>query len=1854
MLEPGVVEHRPLNPLSVVRTVTHWWPELQVPFINELYIGPGPIPDPGDLDQVALQVNVPETRYALTEVTVNTKIIPELVSCPRKEDASKLFIVNSSVMLDAVEKVTTMEICHSAQNMMLQESVESSDLQISDDCLEITIARDLTNQLHMKDGHALSDPESKISDEAAGMEVMGTRAVLHSEHRERVGNLPNEPNRDESIGLERSDSVKVLTETGSLAAAKTRTSTDEFLEGFPRDECTLPMSMSHQCTVYNTKYEESVKCLEADHLPPLQCTSNQRTFDPADFPKVPTSLHATYICKEPGLSCINEVRSSTCLLEGMEPNTADINAPKENVPRGENLDRSVESIEQEMETTSSDDKHNNILVAYHSQTESAKTASIGLQDVQSDTSKVDLYVGTSPGNLEDDLSFKPNLPSCFENLTCAKAFDTEDCSSSSLSDRNTPLSDDTPDCHKNPCAIKVEDISDQSSHSVLCSAPNGEASYAISTSTSSLGDQSETSYMNFSPHTRASQLDGEGKGPLSMSVAPSNDLDRSVRNTEPNLSSDSLSRKAEENRRTVPQTIKLHPSEEMEKVVTQSEGFCNMVPAVINDPTTSLEIVEDSHRLLDAEDSSGSSDLNAVIHDVSNCEEATTSHMQSDLLSTIKETVLTSDYLKVPCRTVGYCISETPSYALVPYIDIWCSVSKPEGNSQLSLKEPKNVIRKEVESQELKKDEDEYKGSIKEGCLLQEPLESSLKDTTLKAFMNPQEIVDLSHCGGKCKDGSFIDSFRKKKTLLAQDVASNLSTECNSLKMPSNRISIVPSTVNQSEGVRHFNSSASRGSSVGLDAHKMFVLPQLVDVRRAGNRLNRRQSEQTNVCLLKEKCTPHLSLSNHHLGDGSALLFPSSLPGSPIAMTRSKNREKSHNNLLGSLQLHVTNLTDSPVQIERKSLSVKSDAELGPRHISTLEEPSKPPDSVQISSAEVNGPKQSVQPTILNNSSPLMLHMEKCSTHERMPSPVKAVVKTKATQVKSRRNVLNAEIKIHETSHKDCQLLKGRTRQSASCTAPYLHMTTGNRKTYNLRSAPQSLKCSILQEAKRPKIFNENICSATSGLLNCVNTFSQKSKSHNFSQAGLARNRKELPSAIQNPSCLSTDISAKRPLDRRCKNFSTQGTLLKKMETRACRSSPILKIHNSHGINVECKSSPSKHVDLNMTSKPHYSKMTRDPAGFPKLRRLQKCTQDQMLLTKLSAIANRLTAPSKSETFSSKLKVVPFNGVKFQAKKLLTLFSCVNRRMNSRPGQIWQENMCLTSSRNRLVSKSTSLYPTSFPKTGFSQGDNVCLNAFDNLTFPVSFHVNVDPSCLSDFLKLNPPDYILRSPQPTTHSPELSEWTLSLFLSSDVPADTNNVHPLTQWNPHFRSLESSSEASHTTKLVRKSGCSIFGLHTVLALSSPGCYRLWTRRNLGSRTSSVQRLSVMQFAHGLKGSAAQFLRPKDQFSSLAFSLGRILSTWSQHVSAFSSDCAITHPNCSVWLPSQSNSNIRSPKSLVSLPPTPFNNIPQLNTYSLPAKKCNLALKPRTCHMGLPFYLCTQQKDDPRPPCWLSTENKSNVEVSSCSIKQENGPKFSFVFSTLKEDNLNLLLDPLTQQKNHLERPLSLSSLKHDLKPELNISLQKDQKCTVDPQCDVSFQEDTAVDLPCPASPPKGHAYPFEHRENIIPCTQSQKEYQVNEKGLSEGKPQRVSQIRIRKTIPKPDPNLTPMGLPKPKRENKKEFSLEDIYTNKNYKSPPPARSLETIFEEPKEKNGVLISVSQQKRKRILEFRDCTVPRLKRPKGKVKVMTSCKRGRKAAMEGVQLDALLIQKLMDLENCLLEEEAMERGSAASDMAS
>lgn len=142
---------------------------------------------------------------------------------------------------------------------------------------------------------------------------------------------------------------------------------------------------------------------------------------------------------------------------------------------------------------------------------------------------------------------------------------------------------------------------------------------------------------------------------------------------------------------------------------------------------------------------------------------------------------------------------------------------------------------------------------------------------------------------------------------------------------------------------------------------------------------------------------------------------------------------------------------------------------------------------------------------------------------------------------------------------------------------------------------------------------------------------------------------------------------------------------------------------------------------------------------------------------------------------------------------------------------------------------------------------------------------------------------------------------------------------------------------------------------------------------------------------------------------------------------------------------------------------------------------------------------------------------------------------------------------------------------------------------------------------------------------------------------------MSQIRIRRASPR-ETLLTPMGLPKVKRLKKKEFSLEEIYTNKNYKSPTTNRSLETIFEEPREKDGALLLIGQQRRRRLLLFPDFTQPRKrKRPQGAGLPVAMVPRKRAAARrhyhgdagdDEADLDVMLVERLSALEDFLTRQ--------------
>ncbi|XP_069507724.1 proline-rich protein 14 [Ambystoma mexicanum] len=136
--------------------------------------------------------------------------------------------------------------------------------------------------------------------------------------------------------------------------------------------------------------------------------------------------------------------------------------------------------------------------------------------------------------------------------------------------------------------------------------------------------------------------------------------------------------------------------------------------------------------------------------------------------------------------------------------------------------------------------------------------------------------------------------------------------------------------------------------------------------------------------------------------------------------------------------------------------------------------------------------------------------------------------------------------------------------------------------------------------------------------------------------------------------------------------------------------------------------------------------------------------------------------------------------------------------------------------------------------------------------------------------------------------------------------------------------------------------------------------------------------------------------------------------------------------------------------------------------------------------------------------------------------------------------------------------------------------------------------------------------------------------------------KVSRFRIRKTPAKPAANLTPMGLPKPIRINKTEFSLEEIYTNKNYRTPTEKRTYETIFEVPLERNGNMIFTSQRKVKRLMEFHDGSGPRKRKARQKGKTLGPGRgRRQQAKPPGPDLEMLLQHKLAELDALFAADE-------------
>ncbi|KAM6318212.1 protein PRR14L isoform 2-T2 [Podargus strigoides] len=774
-------------------------------------------------------------------------------------------------------------------------------------------------------------------------------------------------------------------------------------------------------------------------------------------------------------------------------------------------------------------------------------------------------------------------------------------------------------------------------------------------------------------------------------------------------------------------------------------------------------------------------------------------------------------------------------------------------------------------------------------------------------------------------------------------------------------------------------------------------------------------------------------------------------------------------------------------------------------------------------------------------SSERLDQLEKCQVLKRKKKYEKMEVHLpdKAQKEKSEYKE-KAQITLQPSMFHSSELLRSSSNELV--TSRNMKSEGPSEEIFALRSSEIKL-CSTLQEVKRPKITTDII---SSQLL--------KTQDSEMENLNLNLGCDGIPGAFGTTSKPRGPLPLKRQPGRACKKVPTSYQLKTVRKSKKNKNSPFLEIPPE----ILPKEENALLKSLYFPRKPptmetetamrlvHTPRQRAKRCSLLNSLKFRKCTKEPALLSKLSAMASKLLAPAKSihnlEPLPCSSEILPM-GERYsqrRSKNLLEAFSCINRSLHSH----WADSWC-----TKMFSfQPLALYPVESTKVLFSDSSHKPpTSLLDTPVFPVSFHIKLDSSPVTDL-----------TGSASQHSPRRravlgemaappSKWTFSFLLSqrcSDTTAlkeDSsldNELHSsLSVTTPRAVALH--PDLGRNAVAERRGGCSMLGLHTVLALSSPGCYRIWTRRrNLTSRIPTIQRLFISQFARGLKGARYPTSLSDDLTSSLPYSLGRVLSIWSQHgPSARPSEITPLHSNYCKWQPSVGIEN-----SYAILPHLPVQSMEALQTAGH-----EICLE-----TSLPLPLpkpCSLPESSPSPP------------------------------------------------------RLSASELQVTALDEADASV---------PAC-LGSQDDTEL-----------------------------------KKTEPEERPKKVSQIRIRKTVPKPDPNLTPMGLPKPKRLKKKEFSLEEIYTNKNYKSPPPARSLETIFEEPKEKNGQLISVSQQKRKRILEFQDYTLPRKRKTRGKIKAVGSFTRAKKAALQSAELDALLTQKLMDIEAFFAKEAEQEQASS------
>ncbi|XP_040859872.1 protein PRR14L isoform X1 [Ochotona curzoniae] len=414
------------------------------------------------------------------------------------------------------------------------------------------------------------------------------------------------------------------------------------------------------------------------------------------------------------------------------------------------------------------------------------------------------------------------------------------------------------------------------------------------------------------------------------------------------------------------------------------------------------------------------------------------------------------------------------------------------------------------------------------------------------------------------------------------------------------------------------------------------------------------------------------------------------------------------------------------------------------------------------------------------------------------------------------------------------------------------------------------------------------------------------------------------PQRVQDPSAAGCDqlrgafgstsrekgmLPVKKQPHRTCKKVSFQEPVVVGRKISKARSSALLKgssdpiptkayrLLSSCAVSVPMRSEPDPVPPQSLVS--HIPKRKATPCHPLRSLNFRKPTKESALLNKLSVLASRLVPATKPQ------KLTRYRRCSFELlpsaksykrpryKRLLDGFSC-----NTMPLNVY---LAAGAWDKRPSSKSLALYSLDSMKMSFIDVSHEMPSLlFGSKIFPVSFHSDCMAESSRTFPEHCAPARLTSGAAVHCPSPP-PKWAFSLFLSHSCPGtamfrDDTGLHGQAHTQAPPQSPSPPQDYRGTALVKTSADCSVLGLHTLLALCSPGCYRIWTKkRSFSSHMPTVQRFFMTQFTQGLKGLRSPASIANKVFCSLPYSVGRVLSIWSQHgPSACSLEISALHP------------------------------------------------------------------------------------------------------------------------------------------------------------------------------------------------------------------------------------------------------------------------------------------------------------------------------------------------------------------------